>query len=94
MDVVIASLLSLILGLLVGYYCRQVYNMLKRLIDDLEWKQSAKQVGVVKPERTGGDTRSQPINLEDKGSGVIRRPTPDEIMLQNIKKQEERARNA
>lgn len=82
--------LGLLTGLVVGYYAWslywRVYKLYDRFKDSLE-----SQSGVVRPTGTR-QTRNEPINLKSK-TGGIRRMTPDEIKLANLKEREERIRN-
>lgn len=56
----------------------------------LKEKSEYSKAGVVKPEITRGNTRKRPqeIDLTTSG-GVIRRPTPDEILLNRMKERNE-----
>lgn len=80
------TLFSLILGLLIGYYGRQVYDKLNTLVDHYQDTREAKQVGVVRAQGTLA-TRNQPIDLSSD-TGPIMRPTPQTIEDQ---RQEDRA---
>ncbi len=82
------ALLTLILGLLGGFYARQVYDMLKVIYDDYIERKQASQAGVVRPIKRL-DTKSQPIDLST-GSGVVLRPTPTQAGLSEIAAQRER----
>lgn len=81
------SLLSLILGLLLGFYGRAMYDRLNQLYDEFKDRREAKQVGVVRPVGTPV-TKNQPIDMSSDTGGV-RKPTPAEIENQ---RQEDRAR--
>lgn len=81
------SLLSLILGLLLGFYGRAMYDRLNQLYDEFKDRQEARNVGVVRPVGTPV-TRNQPIDMTSETGGV-RKPTPGEIEDQ---RQTDRAR--
>lgn len=81
------SLLSLILGLLLGFYGRAMYDRLNLLYAEFQDRREAKQVGVVRPVGVPADTKHQPIDLSSE-TGGIRRPTPAEMEDQ---RQEHRA---
>lgn len=81
------ALLTLILGLAVGFYARQVLDKLNALYDEAVERREAKQVGVVKVQGIA-NTRNQPIDLISE-TGGIRKPSPLEI--ENAR-QDERAR--
>lgn len=70
----IADLLSLIIGAMLGFYGQTVYGLLKKLYDEQIERHEAKQVGVVRPERILA-TKDQPISLESETGGVMR-PRP------------------
>lgn len=79
-------LLSLILGLLIGFYGERVYSKLNTLVEQYLDAKEAKQVGVVRP--TGSPvTKNTPIDLSSD-TGPVMRPTPAIIEDQ---RQEERA---
>jgi len=80
--------LWLILGVLVGFYARQVYDMLKIILDDFTERRDAQKGGIVRPEKHLA-TRNQPIDLSTN-SGVIMRPTPTQAGLSEIAAQRER----
>lgn len=71
------SLLSLIIGLLLGFYGRAVYDRLNQLYEEFKDRREAKQVGVVRPIGIP-NTKNQPIDLSSDTGGV-RRPTPAEM---------------
>jgi hypothetical protein len=73
----VITVLAIILGLLAGFYARQVRDKLDVLIEDHKDRSFAKQVGVVRPEVSRA-TRQQPIDLSSD-TGVVRRPRPGEI---------------
>lgn len=74
---VIAALLSLILGLLSGFYGRTVHDRLNSIYAELRERKEAKNVGVVRPIGIPA-TRNQPIDLSTE-TGGIRKPTPMEL---------------
>lgn len=77
-----ASLLCLIIGLLVGYYARQVYDNIKDIQERLQAKREYTEAGIVRPKVT----RITPqIDLTISPTGGVRRPTPDEYLIANMK---------
>lgn len=81
------ELLALILGLLTGYYGRQVYDMLQLIYEERKDRIEAQQVGVVRPVGIAA-TKAQPMDMTSE-TGGIRKPSPAEIENQ---RQEDRAR--
>lgn len=81
------ELLALILGLLLGFYGRTMYDRLNQIYEEFRERQEARQVGVVRP-RGIPATKNQPIDLSSDTGGV-RKPSPAEIENQ---RQEDRAR--
>lgn len=81
--------LYLIIGLLAGFYAKEVYTMLKTILEENKDFRESRQAGVVKPIR-------RPIsNLqtdESSDTGGVNRPTPMQISIQNAKKQDEMLR--
>lgn len=73
------ALLTLIIGLLVGYYARTVRDYVKQTRDMLLEKFDKHQAGVVAP-TVSRATRQQPINLESETGGVMR-PSPNQVAL-------------
>jgi hypothetical protein len=71
------GLLSLIVGLLLGFYGRAMYDRLNQLYDEFKDRQEARNVGVVRPIGIPA-TKNQPIDLSSDTGGV-RKPTPAEI---------------
>ena len=81
------ALLSLIIGLLLGFYGQRVYYMLKSLVEQqIEQRQRA-ETGVVRPGRM--PPNSEPIDLTSK-SGVVRQPTVEQAKLKAMEEREER----
>lgn len=68
------ALLSLILGLLLGFYGRAMYDRLNQLYDEFKDRQEARNVGVVRPVGIPA-TKNQPIDLSSDTGGVMK-PTP------------------
>lgn len=83
---------ALILGLLVGFYARSIYDMIKIIYDDYIERKQAQGVGVVQPNIQRGATRNQPINLQSD-SGVVHRPNPHLATVQAIKEREKKMKN-
>lgn len=80
-------MIFLVLGLLLGFYGRAMYDRLNKLYDEFRGRQEAKNVGVVRPAGIP-ITRSQPIDLSSD-TGPVMRPTPAMIEEQ---RQTERAK--
>lgn len=65
-------MLLLIIGLLVGYYARQVYDKLVEILATIRELKAAEQTGVVRP-------RATPVPTPPKQEGsVIRSMTPEQ----------------
>ena len=77
-----ASLLCLIIGLLVGYYARQVYDNIKDIQERLQAKREYTEAGIV---RTKVTRITPQIDLTISPTGGVRRPTPDEYLIANMK---------
>ena len=74
MIVFIANLLTFILGLMTGYYGRQLYDKLNQLIETKREELLARQTGVVRVKGVPANP-NEPIDLTASGS-VVKRPTP------------------
>lgn len=85
--IALLSLFSLIIGLLLGFYGRAVYDKLNLLYEEQKDRREAKQVGVVRPVGMPV-TKGQPIDLSSDTGGVMK-PTPAAVEEQ---RQVERAR--
>lgn len=86
-------ILGIILGLLVGFYARQVYDMLKDIYDDYTERREASAAGVVKVQRNKV-TRSEPLDMS-AGGGVVMRPSPMQAgLLERSELANEKERNA
>lgn len=77
------SLLTLIIGLIIGFYGMALYNNVKEILARLKDTREYEQAGIVKPVVTP-DRQAPPINLSSS-SGGVRRPTPDEYLMANQK---------
>lgn len=90
----IAALLTLIIGVAVGWYAERVYKLLidlrLRLKDSKEYREAGVVQPGVTPVRRG---TSEPIDLSSPTGGVRRR-SPDDYMLANIKDRDEKLRNS
>lgn len=86
---VVIGLFCLILGLLIGFYARDMRDKLKDIYTNYKEERFLRDAGPVKPERTRGPTRSQPIDLSSD-TGPVMRPTPDEIIVANMKEREKK----
>lgn len=79
--------LSLLIGLLVGYFGRQVYDKLSDIHEYWRDKYDAHAAGVVRPTATRV-TRNVPIDLSTD-SGPVRRPTPQEANTRRLEARDE-----
>lgn len=77
MNVVILGLLSLLTGLLVGFYARAVYIRVDALYREWRYQQDVKQAGVVPPTKTRV-TKGQPVDNSSE-TGPVTRPSPDKV---------------
>lgn len=73
----IVALLGLILGLLLGFYGRAIYNRLDALYEQKKDEREAKNVGVVRIRGVRG-SRDQPIDLSSD-TGSVLRPSPAKV---------------
>lgn len=69
------SLLTLIIGLLLGFYGRMIYDRLNMLVEIRREEHEAKKVGVVRVTRETVNP-NEPIDLSAPGGGVVKRQTP------------------
>lgn len=83
------GLLCLILGLLIGFYARDMRDKLKDIYTNYKEERFLRDAGPVRPEVTKGPTRREPIDLSSETGGV-RRPTPDQILVENMKERDKR----
>ena len=81
----------LILGLLIGFFARDVRDKVVSIYELLKDKFDAHQAGVVKPQ-VSRVTKGRVVNLESK-SGIIPRLTPQEAALKRARERDERIRN-
>lgn len=87
----IILLLGFIAGLLVGFWAKDVYITIHNIERNHKAQKDYEQAGVVRPGISRGAT-PQPINMESKTGGV-RRPTPEQATLANMKAREERLKS-
>jgi hypothetical protein len=83
------ALLSLIIGLLAGYWARAVYDKVRALYE-LWREQLDTPPGVVKIQKTPL-TRNQPVDTSSESGGVMR-PTPTAVFIDNQKERERHLR--
>lgn len=83
------ALLTLILGLAIGFYGRKLYDYVKSIYDLLQYKFDSHSAGVVKPE-VNKITKAEPINLEASETGGVRRPSPEQILINNARARDAR----
>lgn len=81
-----ANLLFLILGLLVGYWCKEVYQKIDRVLEQTKEQKIYNDSGIVRP--TSRVVRQVDLTVSDTGG--VRRPSPDDAMLANIKERDAR----
>ena len=87
--IALAVLLSLLIGLLAGFYCRDIYDKVKDIYDNYKKERFLQDAGVVRP-AVSKVTKNQPINLESETGGVLR-ASPDQAKLNALKEREKRA---
>lgn len=69
-----AALLSLLIGLIIGYYAKEVWTKLSILVEEHKESREARNVGVVRP--IGKPvTKNQPISLASQTGGILK-PSP------------------
>lgn len=80
-------LLSLLIGLLGGYWARTTHDRLKQLTDYFKDRLEA-PAGIVRPK---GQTLagSSPVPPTETDTGGIRRPTPDAYAIMNARDRDE-----
>lgn len=81
-------MLYLILGLIIGFYARTIFDYSKGAYTMLKEKFEYDKTGIVKPEFTRA-TRNQPRDLSSE-TGGIRKLTPDEVLTERAKERERR----
>lgn len=84
------ELLTLIIGLLLGFYGRSVYDYVQRTYEMLQEKFDKHQAGVVTPS-VSRVTRNQTINLESETGGVVR-PSPNQVALDRMVERDKKIR--
>lgn len=95
MELFLLAVAIYILGLMQGFWGWKIYDRIRRIYllfkDRLETPS-----GVVKPIVTHGaaPTRHEPIDLtaREDDPGIALRPTPDQVMLQNMKAEKRKNR--
>jgi hypothetical protein len=70
------SLVSLAIGLGLGFYGWTIYTMLQRLHEERKERQQAKETGVIRI--VGQPVRNQPIDLSSD-AGPVSRPSPAQV---------------
>ena len=80
-----ANLLCLLIGLCVGFWGWNVYSSLQDLKERLQAKREYAEAGVVKPQ-----SRQIPRVDLTSPTGGVRRPSPDEILIANMKERDEK----
>lgn len=83
-------LLTLIVGLLLGFYGSKLYERLDTVIKLLRQPKEPES-GIVRPEASK-NTRNQPIDLS-RDTGPIMRPSPDQVIAANVREREKAVRN-
>lgn len=95
MIVVLVAVAAYLIGLLQGFWGWKMYDHLRRIYllfkDRLDTPS-----GVVRPIVTRGQapSRSEPIDLsaDPEDSGIAMRPTPEQVMIQNMQAEKKRNR--
>lgn len=75
-------MITLLIGLLVGFYARNIWEKLLQIQRELADINFVRKTGAVQPQKRL-QTRTEPINLASK-NGSIRKPTPQEVRLNQI----------
>ena len=79
---------ELLIGLIAGYYARQVKDMVTFIARTIREREDAKNTGVVRPQgKYVPQTPTQPQQ------GVIRQLTPEQFKLRQLEEMDERIRN-
>lgn len=84
----IAYLLVLLIGLILGWYGRTVKDYVHQTFLILKESRDMKQAGVVKPEVRRGSTRVPETDLTS-ASGPIMRMSPNEVLAERMKERNE-----
>lgn len=86
------ALVSLLIGMLLGFYGRQLLDKVVYLYSYWEEKRDRHEAGVVKPS-VSRNTRTLPqiVDLTSESGGVMK-PKPDVNAMRNIKEREARIR--
>lgn len=80
---------ELLVGLIAGYYARTVLNYIKDTYESVQYAREARKAGVVRPQAQRVTTNTPEPTL----TGGVRRPSPDEHRLAQLKDREQRARD-
>jgi hypothetical protein len=82
------ALVALLIGLLLGFYGRDLMHRVEFMYGLWQEKHDRHEAGVVKPS-VARATRTQPqiINLESETGGVMR-PKPDSAAIENVRARE------
>lgn len=87
-------MIYLILGLLLGFYGRSVYDYVHGTYDMLREKFDAHQAGVVKPEVSRVTKKAvQEIDLTSDTGGIMR-PSPDQVLTARMKERNQNIKDA
>ena len=84
------ELLTLIIGLLLGFYGRDIRDRINYMYEFWQEKRDRHEGGIVKPSASLS-TRQQPIDLSSETGGVLR-PRPDAAAILNKKEREKKIR--
>jgi len=87
-------MMYLVLGLLLGFYGRSVYDYTHSTYNMLREKFDAHQAGVVKPEVSRVTRKPiQEIDLTSDTGGIMR-PSPDQVLTNRMKERNARIKDA
>lgn len=87
-------MIYLILGLLLGFYGRSIYDYVRGTYDMLREKFDTHQAGVVKPEVSRVTRRPvQEIDLTSESGGILR-PSPDQVIVNRLKERNQNIKDA
>lgn len=86
------TLIAFLIGLLMGFYGYTTLNYIKNIYETVKEAREYKNAGVVRPGVTPvTKNTNQPIDLSTETGGV-RRPTPEQYAIANLKERERRLR--
>ena len=84
------AVLTLILGLLLGFYGRDIRDRINYMYEYWQEKRDRHEAGVVTPQ-VSRVTRHQPVDLSSETGGIMR-PRPDADAIRNKQEREKKIR--